>query len=297
MDDDLKAALATLAEIAPADTDGALATFQDRLKALETNWDEHQRILEMAAHAVGEPVEEPPSPRQPPSLERRAASKGIPTFWDALPGSGRKAVEEASTSILIRQGAFLMREHNRSSQVYVLLAGAVKVWAEQDGEIVILDVLGPGDLVGELEAVDGGTRQANVEALTPVQAIVLPADRFRTVLNADPEWVWAVAAVLAERLRDANELRIAHFPNDAERRLGTRLLRLFARFGTPAPEGDGTVVDLPVSQQDLGRWAGVGRRKVAQILADDRVRGSLSISRKSVGLRSLAVLDRLARRT
>ncbi|MBO2450116.1 Crp/Fnr family transcriptional regulator [Actinomadura barringtoniae] len=220
----------------------------------------------------------------------------ITTFWDALPGPGRRAIEEAGTTVLIRQGAFLMREHNRSPQVYVLLSGAVKVWAESDGEIVILDVLGPGDLVGEVEAVDGGARAASVEALTPVQAVVLPADRFRTVLNGDPEWVWAVAVVLAERLRDANELRIAHFPDDAEHRLGTRLKRLFARFGAPAEEGEGTVVQVPVSQQDLGRWAGMGRRKVAQILADDRVKEGLAVSRNMICVRSMEVLDRLTRR-
>ncbi|MFG2001147.1 Crp/Fnr family transcriptional regulator [Spirillospora sp. NPDC048911] len=216
----------------------------------------------------------------------------IGTFWAELPGPGRRALEEAGTSVLIRQGAFLMRQHNRSSQVYVLRSGAVEVWVDRAGERVILDVLGPGDLVGELEAVDGGVREASVEALTPVQALVLPADRFRTVLNGDPEWVWAVAGVLAERLRDANELRISHFPDDAERRLGTRLIRLFARFGDPA---DGAlVVRLPVSQQDLGRWAGMGRRKVAQILAGKRVRGDLTVTRNSITARSPDVLHRLA---
>ncbi|MFI0446318.1 Crp/Fnr family transcriptional regulator [Actinomadura sp. 6N118] len=217
----------------------------------------------------------------------------ISTFWTALPGPGRRALEEAGTSVLIRQGAFLTRQHNRSSQVYVLRSGAVQVWVDQAGERVILDVLGPGDLVGELEAVDGGVREANVEALTPVQALVLPADRFRTVLNADPEWVWAVAGVLAERLRDANELRISHFPDNAERRLGTRLLRLFARFGDPAEDGT-VVVRLPVCQQDLGRWAGMGRRKVAQILAGERVRGGLAVTRNMIIARSPDVLHRLA---
>ncbi|GAA2590814.1 Crp/Fnr family transcriptional regulator [Actinomadura fulvescens] len=219
----------------------------------------------------------------------------ISTFWAALPDPGRRALEEAGTSVLIRQGAFLTRQHNRSSQVYVLRSGAVEVWVDRAGERVILDVLGPGDLVGELEAVDGGVREASVEALTPVQALVLPADRFRTVLNADPEWVWAVAGVLAERLRDANELRISHFPDDAERRLGTRLLRLFARFGVPSEDEDGSLlVRLPICQQDLGRWAGMGRRKVAQILAGERVRGGLSVTRNTITARSPEVLRRLA---
>lgn len=230
-------------------------------------------------------------------------------FWDALPARAREALRRAGAPVVIRPGAYLMREHTRASQVFVLRAGAVKVWVDRDGEIAILDVLGPGDLVGELEAVDGGVRHANVEALTRVEALVLPAAQFRGILDAHPGSAWAVAAVLAERLRDANELRVAHFPDDPERRLAGRLLRLVARFGSPVkrerPEGvteepdavteDGGVqVRVPLSQQDLGRWAGMGRRKVAQILAAEPVRGGLTVARNSIVVRSVDALHRLA---
>ncbi|MEU8799985.1 Crp/Fnr family transcriptional regulator [Spirillospora sp. NPDC048819] len=230
-------------------------------------------------------------------------------FWDALPERAREALREAGAPVVIRPGAFLMREHTRASQVFVLRAGAVKVWVDRDGEIAILDVLGPGDLVGELEAVDGGVRHANVEALTRVEAFVLPAARFRAVLDGHPGSAWAVAAVLAERLRDSNELRVAHFPDDPERRLASRLLRLVSRFGSPVKEerpdgvtegsdevtGDGGVqVRIPVTQQDLGRWAGMGRRKVAQILAAEPVRGGLTVARNAIVVRSVDALHRLA---
>lgn len=229
----------------------------------------------------------------------------ITRFWDALPGPAREALRQAGTTAMMRPGTYLMREHTRASQVFVLRAGAVKVWVNRDGESAILDVLGPGDLVGELEAVDGGIRHANVEALTPVEALVLPAGRFRAVVDSHPGSVWAVAAVLAERLRDANELRIAHFPDDPQRRLGTRLLRLVSRFGTPLMEGtanggaprnaNGAVqVRVPVSQQDLGRWAGMGRGKVAQILAGDNLRDGLTVARNMIVVRSMDALNRLA---
>ena len=240
-------------------------------------------------------------------------------FWDELPPRARLALREAGAPVVIRPGAFLMREHTRASQVFVLRAGKVKVWADRDGEIAILDVLGPGDLVGEVEAVDGGVRHANVEALTRVEALVLPAARFRRVLDEHPGTVWAVAAVLAERLRDSNELRAAHFPDAPERRLAGRLLRLVSRFGSPVKEeradagvpvndgvpvnggmpGSGGVPDeggveirVPLSQQDLGRWAGMGRRKVAQILAGEPV----TVERGSIVVRSVDALHRLARR-
>ncbi|MFI0368745.1 Crp/Fnr family transcriptional regulator [Actinomadura sp. 1N219] len=230
-------------------------------------------------------------------------------FWDVLPARAREALLRAGAPVVIRPGAFLMREHTRASQVFVLRAGAVKVWVDRDGDMAILDVLGPGDLVGEMEAVDGGVRHANVEAMTRVEALVLPAARFRTVLDAHPGSVWAVAAVLSERLRDSNDMRVAHFPDDPERRLATRLLRLVARFGSPVkedrPDGPadepdavvdegGVQVKVPVSQQDLGRWAGMGRRKVAQILAAEPVRGGLTVARNSIVVRSVDAVHRLA---
>lgn len=224
-------------------------------------------------------------------------------FWDALPPRAREALLGAGAPVVIRPGAFLMREHTRASQVFVLRSGAVKIWMDRDGEVAILDVLGPGDLVGEVEAADGGSRHANVEALTRVEALVLPAARFRGVLDAHPGTAWAVAAVLAERLRDANELRVAHFPDDPERRLAGRLLRLSARFGTPIkeerPDGgteEGVHVQVPISQQDLGRWAGMGRRKVAQILAAEPLRDGLTVARNAIVVRSAEALRRLAGR-
>jgi CRP-like cAMP-binding protein len=213
-------------------------------------------------------------------------------FWDLLPERAREGLLRAGTNVMIKPGGLLTREHTRAAQVFILRSGAVKVWADRGGETVILDVLGPGDVVGELEAVDGGVRDASVEALTAVQALVLPASRFRAVLDAHPGSSWAVAAVLAERLRDANDLRTAHFPDAPRRRLAGRLLRLVARFGTPLPGGRGHEVRIPVSQQDLGRWAGMGRRKVAQILAGEP--GRLTVSRNVITVRSVAALHRLA---
>jgi CRP-like cAMP-binding protein len=222
-------------------------------------------------------------------------------FWDALSPRAREALRGAGAPVVIRPGAYLMREHTRASQVFVVRAGAVKVWVDRDGEIAILDVLGPGDLVGEVEAADGGIRHANVEAMTRVEALVLPAARLRSVLDAQPGSAWAVAAVLAERLRDANELRVAHFPDEPERRLASRLLRLVERFGTPVkeerPDGvtaEGVHVQVPISQQDLARWTGMGRRKVAQILAAEPLRDGVAVTRTGIVVRSADALRRLA---
>ena len=122
-----------------------------------------------------------------------------------------------------------------------------------EGDTAILDVAGPGDLAGELEAVDGGIRRANVEALTRVEALVRAA-QFRGILDDRPGSAWAVAAVLTERLRDANELRVAHYPDEPERRLASRLLRLVARFGSPVKrEGPDGAAEAPARPPGTAR--------------------------------------------
>ncbi len=221
-------------------------------------------------------------------------------FWDALSPRAREALREAGPS---GDQAGRLPDARAHPRVPGLRAARRrrKGLVDRDGEIAILDVLGPGDLVGEVEAADGGIRHANVEALTRVEALVLPAARFRGVLDAHPGSVWAVAAVLAERLRDSNDLRVGHFPDAPERRLASRLLRLVERFGTPVkeerPDGvteEGVHVQVPMSQQDLGRWAGMGRRKVAQILAAEPLRGGLTVARNAIAVRSADALRRMA---
>ncbi|WP_067820653.1 Crp/Fnr family transcriptional regulator [Actinomadura kijaniata] len=213
------------------------------------------------------------------------------TFWERLPERARGALREAGSYSLVRPGTFLMREHTRSSQVCVLFAGAVKIWVDRAGEVVILDVLGPGDVLGELEAADGGVRYANAEALTAVEALGMPADRFRAVLDSCAGSVWTVAEVLADRLRAADDLQTGHFPDDPARRLAARLLRLADRLGTDLP-GGGVVIQVPLCQQDLGRWSGMGRRKVAQLLASEPFR-SVAVTRNVITVRSPADLRRL----
>ena len=58
-----------------------------------------------------------------------------------------------------RRGGYLLTEGEISDHVAVVLAGRAKVSSvTHDGREVVLAVRGPGDLLGELSALDGGVR-------------------------------------------------------------------------------------------------------------------------------------------
>ncbi len=57
----------------------------------------------------------------------------------------------------------------------LLLAGRVKIASiSEDGRESVLAFRGPGEVLGELSAIDGQPRSAGVTAIDPVEALVIP---------------------------------------------------------------------------------------------------------------------------
>ena len=91
----------------------------------------------------------------------------------------------------------IVRERSRTTTMYVLLEGTVKV--ERGGQVV--SHLGPGQYFGEIALIDGRERAASVIAETPVRCLVLLQEELRNLLMTDPDVSWALLQSLAARLR------------------------------------------------------------------------------------------------
>ena len=97
---------------------------------------------------------------------------------------------------------------------------------------MLLAFRGPGDLVGELAALDDEPRSATVEALEPVQALAIGHDAFRAFLIAQPAaGARRCCAMLSARLRDADAKRVQLAGYTTLGRVAFCLLELCERFG------------------------------------------------------------------
>ncbi|HUR75094.1 MAG TPA: cyclic nucleotide-binding domain-containing protein, partial [Sporichthya sp.] len=84
-------------------------------------------------------------------------------------------------------GTILFMEGDVAHEAVVVLHGDLKVVVgSADGRDVVLDVFGPGELVGEWSVIDGKTRAATVTALSEVEVLSLPAGPFREFLDRHP---------------------------------------------------------------------------------------------------------------
>ena len=81
----------------------------------------------------------------------------------------------------------LFSEGDGSNRVVLLVLGRVKVSSfSEDGHETVLGYRGPGDVLGELSAIDGGEHSATVTVVEAGEALVVPAERFLAALEAVP---------------------------------------------------------------------------------------------------------------
>jgi CRP/FNR family transcriptional regulator, cyclic AMP receptor protein len=96
----------------------------------------------------------------------------------------------------------LLAEGELPYEFFIVVEGQVRI--DRDGEQ--LNMLGPGDFLGEIALLDGGRRTATATTETPVRLLVLGSREFHSLLAEYPEIRASVLAQLADRVRRAEKI-------------------------------------------------------------------------------------------
>jgi CRP/FNR family cyclic AMP-dependent transcriptional regulator len=205
--------------------------------------------------------------------------------WQTLEANGR------SRRFRARQRLF--REGEPGDHVLAIRSGRVKVSVQtQSGREILLAVKEPGDLVGELSAIDGRPRSATAIALDPVDALVVPAPRFAEFIEGHPRIAVRLLRALSAQIRDADRRSVDRDTGDITCRVARRLVDLAERLGEH--RGSGLEITLVLSQDDLAAWVGATREATSRALGRLRTEGWLTTGRQRIVLTDLAALRRRA---
>jgi CRP-like cAMP-binding protein len=190
-----------------------------------------------------------------------------------------------------RKGQAIFHQGGTSDRVVVLLKGRVKVSTlSDDGKEIVLAFRGPGDLLGELSAIDGEPRSATVEAIEAVEALAIPASDFRSFLIVHPDVSLLLLQMLSRRLRDADRKRVEYGTHDTVGRVAARLVELAERYGQPVTKG--LEIGLPLSQEELAGWTGASREAVSKALQTLRKVGWVITERRRITVLDIESLRR-----
>jgi len=169
----------------------------------------------------------------------------------------------------------IVMEQDWGESLFLIRDGVAKVRTYTvDGDEVVMSLLGEGDVFGEMAALDGAARSADVVALTPLHLIKLRAAPFAALLQQQASFALALARLEASRLRDLNQ-RFALQSADATTRLLDALAYLARKSSLRA---EATALIPALAQKEIALIAGLARETASRTLSKLRTRGTVSVT-------------------
>jgi CRP/FNR family cyclic AMP-dependent transcriptional regulator len=212
------------------------------------------------------------------------------SFLESLLEQERTDLLRAARTRRWERGDLLVRTGDRVDSATVLLSGSVKVHkTTAEGAEVVLALLGPGDLLGEMSAVREAARSADATALEDVEGVVISVPDLRGFLSAHPHAMLALLEMAVARLHVADLRRIEFATAGSLARVATRLVELAERFGVDREDG-AIEVGIPLTQEELAAWSASSRESTARALHTLRKLDLLETRRRRLVVRDLEKL-------
>jgi CRP/FNR family cyclic AMP-dependent transcriptional regulator len=194
-------------------------------------------------------------------------------------------LDEAQLTVLARvterksfgRNATIIRAGDPTNSLYIVINGRLKVLiSDEQGREVILSLLGPGEVFGEMGLLDDSPRSANVVAQEACELLSISKADFKRSLAENSDLSLMVMRGLVKRLREADRKISSLALMDVYGRVARLLLEI-------AEDIDGEkVVVKKLSKQDIAKMIGASREMVSRVMKDLQLSGYLEVRGRSI---------------
>ncbi|MFA7269201.1 MAG: cyclic nucleotide-binding domain-containing protein [Sterolibacterium sp.] len=216
------------------------------------------------------------SPHLPVSI---VALRTLPMF-EALSNEHLAKIAGFASLRQIPRHTTVLQAGDRTDNIYLILTGELVVQiSDQEGREVILSILNPGEMFGEMGAMDDHPRSATVVSSEPCDLVVIAKGDFKRCLAENLEVSLYIIHSLIKRLRDADRKIESLALIDVYGRVARLLLEM-------AETQDGRkVVTRRITRQDIAKTIGASREMVSRVMRDLQLRGLIKESDGCIWLR------------
>jgi len=214
-------------------------------------------------------------------------------FWTLLSKAEQDDLISLGLSREYSPRATLCLEGDPNMHVFILLAGWVKIFSTtKDGQEIMLALRGDGDFVGETAGETTGRRNAAIQAIDEVHALIVPYDKFSSFLDANQSANHAFRHVMTQKFNDTDAMLRRRAGTIGAQRLAALLIDLASRHGREVRGGIDLV--MPLSQAELASLAGTSRATITRAYGSWRKRGLIRTGQRRITIRDLNGLQRIA---
>lgn len=196
---------------------------------------------------------------------------GKTTLFGGLSPDALRQVAKQMRPVSYGAGQLIFERGDPGKDIIMVLAGRVRLSVlSAEGRELSFGHPGPGEIFGEIAALDGGPRTAHATAVTKVEAMVLTRGALDVLVEQQPVVAKAAIAFLCSRLREADN----QFESVALHRIEVRLARFLLTLVQQqhgATPGQQPAITFGLSQSELALHLGASRPKVnaALMLLED----------------------------
>jgi CRP/FNR family transcriptional regulator, cyclic AMP receptor protein len=208
-------------------------------------------------------------------------------------GLPKSVVEQAIAHVVTRThppNQVILLENDWGTSVYFILEGWVKIRTYNlDGKEVTLNILGKGELFGEMAPLDEVPRSTDVITLVQTMIGSMPAPDFVNLINSEPLAGIRLAQLMARRLRQVNR-RLRLRESDSMSRVADVILFLAEGQGKKSPQG----IEIPnLPHRELSSLSGLARETVTRVLSKLERKGLISRDRDILCIPDMHALERM----
>lgn len=190
----------------------------------------------------------------------------------------------------LKRGATIFSKGDPGNSLFAVISGTVKISiSSPDGRNAILNLIGPGELFGEISVLDGQTRSADATANTNCEIYVIDRRDFLPFVRSQPAVSMKFIELLCARLRWTSDQVEQVILQDLPGRLASALLGLTEKRRLE-PEAR----TIAITQQEISEMVGMTRESINKQLRAWAARDWVRLEHGAIVVLDAASLKELA---
>src|ERR1700688_3868141 len=158
----------------------------------------------------------------------------------------------------LKRGATIFSKGDPGNSLVAVIRGTVKISiSSAEGRSAILNLIGPGEIFGEVALLDGLARTADATANTDCEIFVIDRREFLPFVRSQPALAMKFIELLCARLRWTSDQVEQVILQDLPGRLASALIRMTEKHKL-APKGR----TIAVTQQEISEMVGMTRESI-----------------------------------
>src|SRR3982075_589595 len=158
----------------------------------------------------------------------------------------------------LKRGTTIVSKGDPGNSLIAVISGTVKISVSSpDGRSAILNLIGPGEIFGEVAVLDGAARTADATANTNCEIFIIDRREFIPFVRSQPALAMKFIELLCMRLRWTSDQVEQVILQNLPGRLASALIRLTEKHKL-APGGR----TIAVTQQEISEMVGMTRESI-----------------------------------